>query len=71
MERNAMRYHLAVQAFLDTLDFPEAERFERRIERWFDLIGAHRRQLFEMERGEYLRFKRAERGNQSRLQGAL
>jgi hypothetical protein len=71
IERNAMRYHLSVQAFLDTLDVSEPRRFERRIERWFDLISAHPEQLFEMERDEYLRSKRAERGNQSRLQGAL
>lgn len=71
IERNAARYHLAVQAFLETLDVPEPQRFERRIERWFDLTSAHPAQLYEMERDEYLRFKRAERENQSRLQGAL
>jgi hypothetical protein len=71
IERNATRYHLAVQAFLETLEVSEPQRFERRIGRWFDLISAHRTQLFEMERAEYLRSKRAERGSQSRLQGAL
>jgi hypothetical protein len=71
IERNATRYHLAVQAFLDTLNVSEPKRFERRIERWFDLISAHPAQFYEMERDEYLRSKQAERGNQSRLQGAL
>jgi hypothetical protein len=71
IERNATSYHLAVQAFLDTLDVSEPQRFERRIERWFDLISAHRAQLYEMKRDEYLRSKRAERASQSRLQGAF
>jgi hypothetical protein len=71
IERNAMRYHLAVQAYLETLQVPECDRFERRIERWFDLTSAHQRQLFEMVRDDYLRYKRRERAEQARLQHAL
>lgn len=71
IERNAMRYHLAVQAYLDTLGVSEPERFERRIERWFDLTSAYPEQLFEMERDEYLDNKRRERAEQRRLQLAI
>jgi hypothetical protein len=71
IERNAMRYHLAVQAYLDTLGIAEPERFERRIERWFDLTSAYPEQLFEMERDEYLDNKRRERAEQRRLQQVI
>jgi len=71
IERNAMRYHLAVQAYLDTLGTPEPPCFERRTRRWFDLTSAYPEQLFEMERDEYLDHKRRERAEQSRLQRAI
>ncbi len=71
IERNAMRYHLAVQAYLETLHVPEYDRFERRIERWFDLTSVHPKQLFEMPRDDYLRYKRRERAEQTRLQHTL
>ncbi len=70
IERNAMRYHLAVKAYLGTLEVSEPRRFERRLERWFELTSGYRTQLFEMERDEYLRCKRQEGANQSRLQEA-
>ncbi len=68
VERNVVRYHLAVEAYLDTLDVRENVRFQRRIERWFDLTGKYREQLYEMEREEYLQTKRREHSNQLRLQ---
>jgi hypothetical protein len=60
-----------VKAYLDTLEVSEPQRFERRIERWFELTSGYRRQLFEMERDEYLRSKRQEWADQARLQEAL
>ncbi len=71
MERNSVRYQLAIQAYLDTLAVPEGQRFERRIARWFDLTERFRPQLFELEQEEYLRNKRRERSDQLRLQQAL
>ncbi len=71
IERNAVRYHLAVQAYLDTLGVPEEDRFEQRINRWFDLTDLHPEQLRELERDAYLAFKRRERADQLRLQRAL
>ena len=71
IERNSVRYQLAIQAYLDTLEVPEGQRFERRIGRWFDLTERFRPQLFELEQEEYLRNKRRERSDQLRLQQAL
>lgn len=71
IERNSVRYQLAIQAYLDTLEVPEGQRFERRIERWFDLTERFRPQLFELEEEEYLRNKRRERSDQLRLQQRL
>ena len=71
IERNSVRYQLAIQAYLDTLEVPEGQRFERRIARWFDLTERFRPQLFELEQEEYLRNKRRERSDQLRLQQAL
>ncbi len=71
IERNAIRYHLAIQAHLDTLESPEPERFERRIARWFDLTSVYGSRLYELDRVQYLDIKRRERADQERLQRAL
>jgi hypothetical protein len=68
IERNAMRYYLALQAYLDTRALPEAQRFEARLRAWFGLSERYRRQLHEVEEGEYLAAKRRERQEQARLQ---
>lgn len=71
IERNSVRYYLAVKAYLDTMDTPQAARFEQRAGYWFDLTDRYRTQLFEMEKAEYLTYKRRERADQVRLQQAL
>ncbi|MET0117636.1 MAG: hypothetical protein ABW090_09440 [Sedimenticola sp.] len=71
VERNAMRYYLALQAYLDTCKLPPDSRFEARIQTWFDLSEVHATQLHELEREEYLESKRMERLNQQKLQQAL
>jgi len=68
VERNTVRYYLALQSYLDTLRYPEPQRFERRINRWYDLTAKYPRQLKELEKGEYLSNKRQERKNQIALQ---
>lgn len=68
IERNTMRYYLALQALLETWVLPAGERFEARIRRWFTLTEHYRPQLHEMDRGEYLQAKRREHINQLRLQ---
>jgi hypothetical protein len=59
-ERNAMRYHLAIATYLDSLALPEAERTEYRIGAWFDATERYPRQLHETERAGYLAMKRRE-----------
>jgi hypothetical protein len=68
IERNTMRYYLALQAALETRDLPVNDRFEARLRRWFTLTERYRTQLYEMDRAEYLQAKRREHINQLRLQ---
>lgn len=60
VERNAMRYFLAVEAYVDSLASPPAERLEKRLAAWFDATERHAMQLHELDRAEYLRMKRHE-----------
>jgi hypothetical protein len=70
IERNTMRYYLALEAVLETWELPANDRFEARIQRWFALTERYRPQLHEMDRAEYLQAKRGEYTNQLRLQDA-
>jgi hypothetical protein len=63
MERNAMRYHLAVVAYLDSLALPPPQRRDARLAAWFDATERYPEQLHELERDEYLRMKQAELTN--------
>lgn len=60
MERNTMRYFLAIDAYLHSLSAPAASRIEARIARWFDTTERYPRQLHEMERDDYVAMKRRE-----------
>ena len=64
IERNAVRYYLALETYLDTLDYPESQRFEQRISRWYDLTAKYPRQLKENEKVDYISSKRREHANQ-------
>ena len=57
LERNTMRYFLAIDAFLDTAGLPAEQREHRRIAAWFDATEKYPRQLHEMTRAEYLAYK--------------
>lgn len=65
VERNAMRYYLAIDSFLDTMDAPEGQRVERRIQDWFTATERYPRQLREMDRNTYVTMKRQEYGQQT------
>ncbi len=67
VERNAVRYYLALEAFLETGGVPEADRFEAMLGTWFDLADRHP-PLRELPREEYLAGKRRERENRLALQ---
>ncbi len=71
IERNVVRYYYAIQAYLNTLQSPEHERFDQCMSQWYDLTDQHRRQLFEMKKKQYLDGKRRERQNQLLLQREL
>lgn len=60
VERNAMRYYLAIDAYLDTLNVPAAQRVEKRATEWFNATERYPKQLREMDRGTYLAMKRQE-----------
>jgi hypothetical protein len=61
MERNAMRYFLTLDAYLDGLDAPPPERAEKRLQRWFEEAERYPRQLHEIDLATYLEHKRADR----------
>jgi hypothetical protein len=60
IERNTMRYFLAIDAFLDTLSAPPEMRVEKRLQEWFAATERYPRQLHEMDLDEYLSMKRRE-----------
>lgn len=62
MERNTMRYFLAIEAYLEALDAPPDKRRAARAERWFAAVERHPRQLQEMPRGQYLALKAQQAG---------
>jgi hypothetical protein len=68
IERNAVRYYLAIQSFMNTLRYPEEKRFSMRISEWYDLTTRYRRQLFDLDKKDYLTFKTKEHKNQVILQ---
>ena len=67
VERNAMRYYLAIDAFLDSLTAPPAQQVERRIRNWFVATERYPRQLREMDAGTYAAMKRHEVERQQTL----
>jgi len=60
MERNTMRYYLAIESYLRAQNAPPADRPARMIDAWFEAVERYPRQLHELERGEYVEMKRAE-----------
>jgi hypothetical protein len=57
LERNTMRYFLAIDAYLDALDTPAPSRQRARLEKWFAAVERHPRQLREMSLERYLALK--------------
>ena len=70
LERNTMRYFLAIAAHLDTLSRPPAERQQARLAAWFDAVDRYPRQLREMERDEYLALKQRDLAEAPRVAAA-
>jgi hypothetical protein len=60
MERNTMRYYLAINTFLETADATPQAQLELRLQSWFSATERYARQLHEMDRAQYIAMKRAE-----------
>jgi len=60
VERNTMRYYLAIEAFLGALSTPPPAQLERRLYDWFAFSEQYPRQLRELKQNEYLDMKRRE-----------
>jgi len=71
VERSAIRYYFAIQSFMDTLRNPQENRFNSRINEWYELTSHYRKQLFDLDKKHYLTSKAREHGNQVRLQQRL
>ena len=64
VERNTMRYYLAIEAFLGALSAPPKARMAKSLGDWFTATEGYPRQLREMGRAEYLEMKRKEYARQ-------
>src|SRR5690606_12912813 len=71
IERNAVRYYLALDAFLATSGLPAQERTAAAWRAWYSATERYARQLRELSRSEYLQAKRREYRDQVRLQRAV
>jgi hypothetical protein len=60
VERNAMRYYLAIEAYFGALSAPPQEQQDKRLRDWFALTERTPTQLHEIDRDEYLAMKRHE-----------
>lgn len=60
MERNTMRYYLAIDAFLGAAGTAGPAQFEKQLQDWFTSTERYPRQLHEMDRQTYLNMKRVE-----------
>ncbi|HEY4068254.1 MAG TPA: hypothetical protein VGM74_15245 [Burkholderiaceae bacterium] len=60
VERNCMRYFLAIHAALAAAALPPAEQSERRLQEWYEGSERYPVQLREMQRDDYLAMKRRE-----------
>jgi hypothetical protein len=67
IERNAVRCYFAIETFMNTLRFPEENRFNMRISDWYDRTTRWK-QLFDLDKKDYLTYKTTEHKNQVTLQ---
>jgi hypothetical protein len=60
VERNTMRYYLAIDAYLSASPGRSDEQLEKRLNAWFTATEKYPRQLNDIDRASYLRMKRNE-----------
>lgn len=71
IERNVMRYYLALTVYMDSLNQDTADNHMSRAAAWYDATEMYSQQLHELERTEYLQAKQKEFENQRALQQKL
>jgi len=57
MERNTMRYYLAIDAYLSAMSSPPDKRLEQSLSNWFNASEQYPRQLHEVDRLPYMQMK--------------
>jgi hypothetical protein len=62
VERNTMRYSLAVEAWLGASGATREQRMERALRNWYASVERYPRQLHELSESDYLSMKRRELG---------
>ncbi|MES2414340.1 MAG: hypothetical protein V4614_11100 [Pseudomonadota bacterium] len=60
VERNTMRYYLAIEAYLASLGRPVDQQVGARLEHWFNATEQYARQLHEIDKPAYLAMKKNE-----------
>jgi hypothetical protein len=68
IERNAVRYYFAIQSVMNSQRYAADSRFGISINEWYDLTSRYKKQLFDLEKKDYLSFKTSEHANQLTLQ---
>lgn len=65
VERNTMRYYLAIDAYLSAMNAAPATQTEQRLQSWFKATERYPRQLHEVDQSSYLQMKRKEIARQN------
>jgi hypothetical protein len=60
MERNTLRYYLAINSFFATNSESPAEQLAQRLQSWFSAVEEYPLQLHELNQAEYFSMKQAE-----------
>ena len=70
VERNTMRYYLAIEAYLATLGQPAGQQFNLRLDHWFEATEEYPDQFNDIDKNSYLAIKKSEYQRQkTRLPG--
>ena len=60
VERNTMRYYLAIDAYLSSQQLPAAQQFNARLNKWFNATEQYPAQFGDLDKEEYLSMKKNE-----------
>ena len=60
VERNTVRYYLAIDAYLASLNKPAAQQFNARLEHWFDATEQYPEQFRDLDKNTYFTMKKLE-----------